>query len=279
MSWEQAGSATGKSFGYRLASVLWRFALRALGLLLLWTLFTLPLRLTAGLFVERPYAGWLSLAVATPAAVWTWWYLRRWLGEISTAERTEQRASAELLRREDPARYKRILDQATHSESVTDPDAYVGRMLNEPKPRQHYAWTAPTSVQRTSVDLLTKQHGNVTLVRTVDAGAAELIGVKNDVGYRYRIDAMGVVTLLSSDDSQRKTLRVVRRLITTGILLFVGPFVPLLIWHREGSIPGWLVPIMIVGFVLGFFGLAANNGPKFFLDENESWQTHGSGWD
>ena len=258
---------------------MWRLVLRALGLVLLWTMFTVPLVLIAELFIPRPYAAWLSTAVAAPAAVWAWRHLRRHFREASTTERKEQRASAELLRREDPARYKRILDQATDNESVTDPDAYVGLMLDAPTPRQHYAWTSPTQAQRESVGLLTKQHGNATLVRTVDADAAELIGVKNDVGYRYRIDALGTVTLISSDETQVKTLRVVRRLATAGILLFLGSFVPLLIWHRDGSIPTLLVPIMIVGFVLGFIGLAANNGPKLFLDSNESWQTHGSGWD
>ena len=202
MSREQAGSALGKSFGYRLTACVWRFVLRALGLLLLWTLFIVPFVYIAELFIPRTYAAWLSTAVATPAAVWAWWYLRRRFREASTTGGEEQRAAAELLRREDPARYKRILDQATDNESVTDPDAYVGRMLNTPTPRQHYAWTSPTLAQRQSVDLLTKQHGDATLVRTVDVDAAELIGARNDVGYRYRIDALGVVTLISSDDSQ-----------------------------------------------------------------------------
>lgn len=129
------------------------------------------------------------------------------------------------------------------------------------------------------MDVLTKQHGNATLVRAVDGDSAELIGVKDDIGRRYRIDALGTVTLISSDESRAKTLRVIRRVAGVGIALFVVPFVPLLIWHRDGSIPGWLVPIMIVGFILAFLGLAASNGPKAFLEPNESWQTHGSGWD
>jgi hypothetical protein len=255
-----------------------RFVLRALGLLVVWTPITLLAVFMADLVLEPPISTVVAWVVGTFVSIRFWRYLRRLAKEVDEEQRAEERAAAESLRHEDPARYREIVDGARDKLALTDPDAHVGRVLAAEKPRK-FRWTPPTQAQRAAVDMLTNQHGKATLVRTVDEDAAELVGVKDDVGYRYRIDALGTVTLISSDASRVKSLRITRRVALTGVAMFVGPFVPLMIWSRDGGMPTWLVPIMIVGFVLAFFGAAASTGPKIFLDEGESWQQHGSGWD
>jgi hypothetical protein len=191
----------------------------------------------------------------------------------------ERRALGAKLRRERPGEYRRLLGDAKRGIARTDPDRYVGHKIAAPE-RRRFRWAPPTGAQRAAVEQLTADElENATLVRSLEDGAAEVLGVKDDIGYLYRVDAAGAVTLVSRDESKARTLRTLRRMAGTGIVMFAGSFVPLLIWHRDGRVPGWLVPIMVVGFVLAFIGFAASTGPKHFLPEGEQWDAVGSGWD
>jgi uncharacterized membrane protein YgdD (TMEM256/DUF423 family) len=239
-----------------------------LGLLIVWAV-------VAGLAkIALPgLAAWL-LGLVAVALVWRWWHRKRI--EMALEDEAKARGEGERLRRDDIVRYRELLGEA----SVAEPDVHVGRLAISARPaQQHFRWHPPTEMQRVAVDELTAALGNATVVRTVDGGAAEVIGTKDHVGYRYRVDAAGTSTLLSTDDSRVPTLRWIHRVAGAGILLFVGSLVAAFIVHHDGRIAGWLVPFVLVGFVMAFFGVAlASGGPKNFLPDGERWQEHGSGW-
>lgn len=255
------------------------FVGRVIGLALVWLVAAALVRTGARAILPHEvarYVGW-GVGVLVVALTWRFWRRR---GRKRTAEaRNREIAAGAKLRHEDRAAYHALLDNATDPLAFSDPDRYVGRIFTAAKKPQRWSWNPPTDAQRAAVERLTTELERATLVRTVDDDAAEVLGIKDDVAYRYLVDATGGVTLLSTDDSKVRMLRTVRRVAWTGLLLFIGSFVPLLIWHRDGRVPGWLVPFMLVGFVMGFFGLAASNGPRYFLEAGESWHEEGSGWD
>ncbi len=225
------------------------------------------------------YIGW---GVGLLAVAWTWRFWHRRGRKLGAETSARELAAGEELRRDDAAAYRALLDDACDPLAFSDPDRYVGRLVAAPKTPQRYAWDTPTQAQQAAVERLTDELERATLVRTIDDHAAEVLGMKNDVAYRYLVDSAGGITFLSTDDSKVRMLRTFRRVAGTGIVLFIGSFVPLLIWHRDGSVPGWLAPFMLGGFVMAFLGLAAQPpGPTVFrfLDPGERWQEEGSGWD
>ena len=70
-----------------------------------------------------------------------------------------------------------------------------------------------------------------------------------------------------------------QRLAGIGIVMFIGSFVVAFVHDHSGRVPGWLVPFFIVGFVLGFFGLAGHVGPRHFVETGVRWHEEGRGWD
>jgi hypothetical protein len=128
-------------------------------------------------------------------------------------------------------------------------------------------------------NVLTKELESATLVRSLDDGTAEVVGVKDCVGFRYRVDSAGEATLVSTDESQARRGRRMRRIAGIGIVMFIGSFVVTFVRDSGGRVPGWLVPFFIVGFVLAFFGMAANVDPRNFIEAGERWHQEGSGWD
>lgn len=70
-----------------------------------------------------------------------------------------------------------------------------------------------------------------------------------------------------------------QRLAGVGIVMFIASFVVTFVLDHSGRVPAWLVPFFIVGFVLGFFGLAGHVGPRHFVETGERWHEEGRGWD
>jgi hypothetical protein len=257
------------------------FVGRAIGLALVWVVVAALAVTAARAILPHGVARYVGWAVGCFAVAWMWRYWHRRGIEIDAERRESELAAGEKLRREDLPAYRALLDGATDTLAFADSDRYVGGIVTAPAEPRRYAWHPPTGAQRAAVERLTEELENATLVRTVDHSAAEVLGIKDDVAYRYRVDSTGAVTFLSTDDSKVRVLRTFRRFAVIGFLLFIGSFVPLVIWHRDGSVPGWLAPFMLVGFVMMFVGMAANPpGPNVFrfLDPGERWQEEGSGW-
>ena len=145
--------------------------------------------------------------------------------------------------------------------------------------RRASAWQPPTAEQREAVDELTEELERATLVRSLGDGSAEVVGVKDCVGFRYLVDSAGEATLVSTDESRARGGRRMQRLAGIGIVMFVGSFVVAFVRDHSGRVPGWLAPFFIVGFVLGFFGLAGHVGPRRFVETGERWHEEGRGWD
>ncbi len=221
------------------------------------------------------------------AALISWCLLRAARRRRRAARTASDRAAGEQLRSTDLARYRELLAGASETLAVVDPDLYVGQKLGLPstaeKPlfglRRGSNWKPSTGAQRTAVDELTKELERATLVRSLDDGSTEVVGVKDCVGFRYVVDASGGVTLVTTDDSQARWGRRMSRIGCIGILMFIGSFVVTFVLDRSGAVPGWLVPFMIVGFVFAFVGIASNVDPRNFIERGERWDEHGSGWD
>jgi hypothetical protein len=226
-----------------------------------------------------------SCAVAAGAGAWRWW--RRFRRELASERLVEERAAGEALRHEHPDRYRDFINGASQTLAATDPDRFVGQQeaaepREEEEPREELRirsqrWKAATSQQTEAVDRLTKQLGRATLIRTLTDGSAELVGTKQDVGFRYRVESSGGVTLLSEDHSLVTSNRQARRAGRAGLLAFVGSCaVPAL--GPNALVSMLLLPFTIVGFLLLFLFLAGASGAKQFLKEGE-WYEYGKGWD
>jgi hypothetical protein len=245
----------------------------------------------AGMGVSDRVAAGLGWVAGVGAALATWRLWRAAKQKRAAARVARDRASGEELYREDRRRYAQLLEGTTDTFALTDPDVYVGQQLAASVPteaaaekkgsrwRRASAWQPPTAEQREAVDELTKELERATLVRSLDDGTAEVVGVKDCVGFRYRVDSAGEATLVSTDESQARRGRRMRRIAGIGIVMFIGSFVVTFVRDRGGSVPGWLVPFFIVGFVLAFFGVAANVDPRNFIEAGERWHQEGSGWD
>jgi hypothetical protein len=221
-----------------------------------------------------------TCAAAAGAVTWRWW--RRARRELASEHLAEERAAGEALRHNDPDRHRDFLNGATETLAVTDPDRFVGQRVaalprGEVRIRWR-GWKASTSQQAEAVDELTQQLERAILIHTLEDGSAELVGSKEDVGFRYRVDSSGGVTLLSKDDKLVTSSRQARRIGRTGLLMFMGSFAIGFALHPSGHVPGRLVPVMIVGFLLCFLYLAGDSGPKRFVKEGE-WHQYGKGWD
>jgi hypothetical protein len=251
------------------------FVGRTIGLALVWVVVTALAILGAEQIFPGTVARYIGWGTGLLAVAWMWRFWRRRGREIAA----EEVAAGTELHRVDPSAYWELLRDATDPLAFSEPDRYVGRIHTAVPEAQYWPWRPASETQAAAVEQLTEELERATLVRTVDGDAAEVLGIKDDVAYRYLVDLAGDVTFLSKDESKMRMLRTIRRVAGTGILLFMGSFVPLLIWHRDGGIPGWLVPIMIVGFVMAFFGVAASTGPHHFLGIGERWDQEGSGWD
>jgi hypothetical protein len=147
--------------------------------------------------------------------------------------------------------------------------------LTTPK---RWRWESPRQAQQDAVEQLTAELENATLVRTIEDGVAEVLGVRRGVAYRYRVDASGNVGLVSTDDSKATVGRWSGRMAAVGISLFIGSVIATFAINSDGSVPPYLVPPAIVGFVLAFLGMAANVQPTSFLRDGERWQEVGKGW-
>lgn len=155
-------------------------------------------------------------------------------------------------------------------------DLHVGRALTTPKRRR---WESPAQAQQAAVEQLTAELENATLVRTIEDRAAEVLGVRRGVAYRYRVDRSGNVDLVSTDDSKATVGRWSGRMAGVGISLFVGSLIATFAINPDGSVPPYLVLPAIGGFVLACLGAAANVQPTSFLSPGERWQEVGKGWD
>jgi hypothetical protein len=245
----------------------------------------------AGLGVSDRIAAGIGWAAGAGAALAAWRLSRTAKRKRAAARVARDRTAGEELHREDRLRYAQLLEGTTETLVFTDPDVYVGQQLStagqetkadgKKRPRwwRASAWQPPTTGQRETIDELTEELERATLVRSLDDGTAEVVGVKDFVGFRYLVDSAGEATLVSTDESQARGGRRMQRLAGIGIAMFVGSFIVAFVHDHSGRVPGWLVPFFIVGFVLGFFGLAGHVGPRHFVETGERWHEEGSGWD
>jgi hypothetical protein len=150
------------------------------------------------------------------------------------------------------------------------------RTAEEKKRRR---WESPAQAQQGAVERLTAELENATLVRTIEDGAAEVLGVRRGVAYRYRVDRSGNVDLVSVDDSKATLGRWSGRMAGVGVSLFVGSLIATFAINSDGSVPPYLVPPAIVGFGLALLGGAANVQPTSFLSVGERWQEVGKAWE
>jgi hypothetical protein len=230
----------------------------------------------AGLGVSDRIAAGIGWAAGAALAAWR---LSRTAKRKRAAARVARdRTAGEELHRGDRRRYAQLLEGTAETLVFTDPDVYVGQQLStagqetkaDGKKRSRWwrasAWQPPTTGQRETIDELTEELERATLVRSLDDGSAEVVGVKDCVGFRYRVDTAGEATLVSSDESQARGGRRMQRLAGIGIAMFVGSFIVAFVYDHSGRVPGWLVPFFIVGFVLGFFGLAGHVGPRHLVE-------------
>jgi len=231
--------------------------------------------------------GWVAGAGVALAA----WRLRRAAKRKRAAARlARDRARGGDVHREDRRRYEQLLENAADTLALTDPDRYVGQQLPASAPTKAAdgkrrfrlgrasAWQPPTTEQRQAIEDLTEELEHATLVRSLDDGSAEVVGVKDCVGFRYFVDSAGEATLVSTDESRAHGARRMQRLAGIGIAMFIGSFVVAFVRDHSGRVPGWLVPFFIVGFVLGFIGLAGHVGPREFVETGERWHEEGRGW-
>lgn len=246
----------------------------------------------AGLGVSDRIAAGLGWAAGAGAVLAVWRLSRTAKRKRVAARVAHCRAAGEELHREDRRRYAQLLENPADTLALTDPDVYVGQQLStagqeakadDRRKRSRWwrasAWQPPTTGQRETIDELTEELERATLMRSLDDGSAEVVGVKDCVGFRYLVDSAGEATLVSTDESQARGGRRMQRLAGIGIAMFVGSFVVAFVHDHSGRVPGWLVPFFIVGFVLGFFGLAGHVGPRHFVETGERWHEEGRGWD
>lgn len=251
---------------------------RTIGLALVWFVVAALTIVATDAVASHDFARVLGWGVGFLAVAWMCRHWHRRGGEIDRETHERALAAAKQLRRDDPSAYRRLLTEAKELPATTDRDLHVGRILIAPAPSRYYPWDTATDAQLATVKRLTAELENATLVRSLDDGATELLGLKDDVAYRYRIEADGLGTLTSTDDSKVRMLGWMRRSMVTGFLLIIGSIVVAFIVHSHGRIAGLLLPFMIVGFVLAFAGAALGEGPRQFLEAGERWQEEGKGW-
>ena len=265
---------------------------RLVGLLVLFFAVAAAVAGLAGLGVSDRIGAGLGWVAGAGAALAAWRLSRTAKRKRAAARVARDRAAGEELHREDRRRYAQLLEGTADTLALTNPDLYVGQRLStagqEAKAddgrkrsrwRRAPAWQPPTTGQQETIKKLTEELERATLVRSLDDGSAEVVGVKDYVGFRYLVDSAGEASLVSTDESRARGGRRMQRLAGIGIVMFIGSFVVAFVHDHSGRVPGWLVPFFIVGFVLGFFGLAGHVGPRHFVETGERWQEQGRGWD
>lgn len=219
---------------------------------------------------------WAVLLALEAAQLLLWRRARR-------RARERRLAAARELRQSDPSRYWSLLGERQGLLPEENRDAFVGRkLLGEQAARERAKradWVASTPEEAASVERLTRELENATLVRSIEGGGgAEVVGTIDWVGYRYRVEADGTATLLESDASKVRRGRAMSIAFFAGIVAFlVGAIAAVTLDHTVGH-AGWGLGLGLTGGVVGFIGQTGLVGPRHFADSNQHWTTVGSGW-